>query len=132
MIGRRAAIRDAGRMLGAGALLGLTGCAGSGNPQTSTAIPSPTIPLRPPSPVPSTPTVLSSSRRVRVALAGSTGEAGIFIAIAKGYFQQAGIEIEPVSFDSVVRAIPALGTNQIEVGAGAIGAAFFTDAGVEK
>src|SRR5438046_1954037 len=102
---RRDLIRGAGRLLGTGALLSLAGCAGAGAPQASAPTPSPTGLARPPSPAPSTPTAVPAARRVRVAVAGSTGEAAIFIAIAKGFFRQQGIEIEPVTFDSIVRAI---------------------------
>src|SRR3712207_9490686 len=49
---------------------------------------------------------------------GSIAEAGVYVAMAKGYFRDEGIEIESERFDSVVRAIPALGTNQVDVGAG--------------
>lgn len=120
-VGRRAVLRGV-VWLGAGALLGVAGC------RTAPAAP-PAAPAPPSGPSPtaggtgaSPPRVL---QKVRVAGAGSIAEAGIFIAQAKGYFEQEGIEIEHQRFDSIVRAIPALGTNQVDVGAGAIGASFF-------
>ncbi|HLI28432.1 MAG TPA: ABC transporter substrate-binding protein [Chloroflexota bacterium] len=120
-LGRRAVLRAAA-WLGVGTLLGGAGCraapaASPLSPGGTPGAPSPTA-----SGGASTPRAL---QKVRVAGAGSIAEAGIFIAQAKGYFQQEGIELEQHQFDSIVRAIPALGTNQVDVGAGAIGASLF-------
>jgi NitT/TauT family transport system substrate-binding protein len=115
-MGRRAVLRGAAAWLGAGVVLGLASCraAPAVTPTPPTGAPSPTTGGR-----------AQAMHKVRVALAGSISEAGIYVAEAKGYFQQEGIEIEHQRFDSIVRAIPALGTNQVDVGAGAIGASFF-------
>ncbi|HLH25326.1 MAG TPA: ABC transporter substrate-binding protein [Chloroflexota bacterium] len=118
---RRHLLTNAARLLGAGAAWSLAACAGGGArgnsaapPATGQAAPSPAAPGR-----------TTPASRVRVGVLGLTAEAGIYAAMAQGYFQQAGIDIDLVRFDSVTKAIPSLGTNQIEVGAGSIGASFF-------
>jgi ABC-type nitrate/sulfonate/bicarbonate transport system substrate-binding protein len=43
--------------------------------------------------------------------------AGIFLAAERGYFEEQGLAIELVPFDSGSRMVPALATNEIQVGA---------------
>lgn len=122
-LSRRAALRGAGKLLGAGTLLGLAGAC-SAAPATSKPAAAPPPPAAP-TPTAAAPVATAATRTVRVAGAGSIAEAGIFIAEAKGFFAAEGIEIATERFDSVVRAVPALGVNQLDVGAGAIGASYF-------
>ncbi|MCL5959218.1 MAG: ABC transporter substrate-binding protein [Chloroflexi bacterium] len=52
---------------------------------------------------------------VKVAVQGSASDGAIFIAIEKGYFQQEGLNVEPVNFSSASEMLPALSTGQVEV-----------------
>ncbi len=56
---------------------------------------------------------------VRVAVVNSISDAALFIAEQKGYFQQEGLTVEFVAFDSGAKMIAPLGNGQLEVGAGA-------------
>ncbi len=53
---------------------------------------------------------------------GGFSDAPIYIAMDRGYFQQQGIDLETVNFDSAARMIAPLGAEQIEVAAGATSA----------
>jgi NitT/TauT family transport system substrate-binding protein len=55
----------------------------------------------------------------------SVSNAGIFIAAERGYFEEQGLTTELVPFDGGVRMVPALATDEIQVGAGAAGAGLF-------
>ncbi|MFI5269569.1 MAG: ABC transporter substrate-binding protein, partial [Chloroflexota bacterium] len=56
---------------------------------------------------------------------GGISDAGIYIALEKGYFKDQNLEIEQVNFDSAARMIAPLGQDQIDVAAGATSAGFF-------
>jgi NitT/TauT family transport system substrate-binding protein len=51
--------------------------------------------------------------------------AGIFLAAEHGYFAEQGIAAELVPFDGGPRMVPALATNEIQVGGGSPGAGLF-------
>ncbi len=63
--------------------------------------------------------------QVKVGVLGSASDAGLFIALEMGYFAQEGLDVELVSFDSAARMPPAIGTEQIQVGGGALSAGLF-------
>jgi NitT/TauT family transport system substrate-binding protein len=63
--------------------------------------------------------------RVRVGTTFTHSDAPIFIALAKGYFTQEGLEVELVRFDSAANMIAPLGTGELEAGAGAPTAGLF-------
>ncbi len=50
---------------------------------------------------------------------GSASDAGLYIAIEKGYFKEQGIEIERTRFNTAAEMVAPLGTGQLDVGAGA-------------
>jgi NitT/TauT family transport system substrate-binding protein len=62
---------------------------------------------------------------VKVGVIGSPSDAGLYVALERGYFTQQGIEAEFTYFDSGARIPPAIGVEQLQVGAGAPSAAFF-------
>jgi NitT/TauT family transport system substrate-binding protein len=67
---------------------------------------------------------------VRVGQIGATvGDAPIFIAEDRGYFQEEGLDVERTPFDSAARMIPALAGGQLDVGGGAISAGLFNAVG---
>ncbi|HLH22823.1 MAG TPA: ABC transporter substrate-binding protein [Chloroflexota bacterium] len=56
---------------------------------------------------------------VRVATQGRPDQAAFQLALDRGYFTAQGIEVEPVPFSGGAEMVPALATNQIQVGNGA-------------
>jgi len=56
---------------------------------------------------------------------GAISNAGRFVAIERGYFQEEGITFEDVPFDTSAKMLPALAAGQIEVGIGGISAGLF-------
>jgi len=62
---------------------------------------------------------------VRVGVVGALADAGLFIALERGYFQEQGLDVTLVPFDNVAGMIPAMGTRQIEVGGGSTAPGLF-------
>ena len=63
--------------------------------------------------------------KVNIAYIGGTADVGFYIADAKGYLQQEGIEAKFIVFDSSARMVAPLATGDIDVGSGAINAATY-------
>lgn len=118
---------------------GLLAACGGGEPTpeapasnpTSAAEPTPASassdasPAPDPTPTPAaTPTVQQATRTLRVTTIGAVSDAGIFIAMEEGYFQEVGIEIE---LDTAARTagetIPLLSTQQLDISGGSFSAA---------
>ncbi|HZR99411.1 MAG TPA: ABC transporter substrate-binding protein [Chloroflexota bacterium] len=62
---------------------------------------------------------------VRVGTIGSLSDSGLFIALDRGYWQEQGLTVDLVPFDNIGLMIPAMGTAQIEVGAGSTAPGLF-------
>jgi NitT/TauT family transport system substrate-binding protein len=77
------------------------------------ASPSPAAKPAAAAPAPVTP------QTVRLGLLSSASDAGLFIAIEKGYFRDQGVEIQSSPFDSAAQMVAPLGTGQLDVGGGA-------------
>lgn len=60
---------------------------------------------------------LSPAVKVTVGMKQAVSDAGILIGMAKGYYEELGIEIEPVQFNTGQDMINALGAGQLDVGA---------------
>ena len=60
--------------------------------------------------------------KVNIAYIGGTADVGFYIADAKGYLKQEGVEAKFVVFDSSARMVAPLATGDIDVGSGAINA----------
>ena len=103
----------------------LQGCAPSAHPpaQPSPPAAAPTVhpTAGPPTALPAPPPPLT----VRLGTSGATTDAGLFIAEEKGYFREQGLTLDVVPFDSAARMVTALGTNQLDVGAGSHSAGLF-------
>lgn len=64
----------------------------------------------------------AARERVRVGSVGGVSDAGIFIALEKGYFAEEGLEVEYLTFASGSQVVAPLGTGQLEVGGGTMAA----------
>src|SRR5829696_5607579 len=62
---------------------------------------------------------------LQVGVTRTLSEAGQWIALERGYFQEQGIAVEFTQFDSAARMIAPLGSGQLAVGSGAISAGLF-------
>lgn len=107
--------------------------------QTALPTPSPTkpaaataAPTKPAAPVAS-PTTAAGGQSgapkapmpVKMGGIGSLGGIAIYLASHKGYFEEQGLAVEYVNFQTGANMIPALGQGQIDAGAGAINAGLF-------
>jgi len=58
-------------------------------------------------------------------LGANMSNAAIFIAAEKGYFEEQGIRVELIPFDAGTRMVPALATNELQVGSGSASVGLF-------
>lgn len=66
---------------------------------------------------------------VKTGIVNSATDALLFIADEKGYFKDEGLKVEFTKFDSAAKMIAPLGSNQLDVGAGAPSAGFYNAVG---
>jgi len=66
---------------------------------------------------------------VNVGINNSGSDAPILIADEKGYFSDAGLEVELIEFKSGGQMVPAIGSGQIDAGAGSPGAGLYNAIG---
>lgn len=64
-------------------------------------------------------------QKVKVGMARSLASIGTYIGIEKGYFKEAGVEVEIVDLDSSADAMAILAQGQMQMIEGGIGAGFF-------
>lgn len=96
-----------------------TGCAPAPSPKPvapGASAPAPAAPAAPaaasaPAPAPPAPPV-----PVRVASQFASTDVGHYIALERGYYTESGLALELVSFANASEMIPALATDQVEVG----------------
>jgi NitT/TauT family transport system substrate-binding protein len=77
------------------------------------------------SPIAALPKPTGAMKTVKVGVIGSASDAGVYIALEQGYFAEQGLNVELEFFDSAARMPPAIGTEQIQVGGGALSAGLF-------
>jgi NitT/TauT family transport system substrate-binding protein len=65
------------------------------------------------------------AQELTVGTIGASSDAPFFIADAKGYFAEQGLKVNFVRFDSAAKAIPSLGSGEIDVGSGATSAGLY-------
>ena len=90
-----------------------SGGQGSGGQGSAEAAAAPSAPQRPP------------QTKVTVGVIGSPSDAGLYIALERGYLAEQGFDAEFMFFDSGARIPPAIGTEQVQVAGGAPSAGFF-------
>jgi NitT/TauT family transport system substrate-binding protein len=65
------------------------------------------------------------AQELTIGTIGASSDAPLFIADAKGYFAEQGLKVKFVRFDSAAKAIPSLGSGEIDVGSGATSAGLY-------
>lgn len=63
--------------------------------------------------------------KVTIAVIGGSADVGFYIADAKGWFHDEGIDVELTPFDSGARMIAPLSTGELDVGSGAVSAGLY-------
>jgi NitT/TauT family transport system substrate-binding protein len=66
-----------------------------------------------------------AAEKVQIAYIGGTADVGFYIADARGYLREEGIEAVFTVFDSSTRMVAPLATGDIDVGSGAVSAALY-------
>jgi NitT/TauT family transport system substrate-binding protein len=66
--------------------------------------------------------------KVNVGTIGSSSDAGLYIAQAKGYFAAEGLDVDLTVFDAAAKMIAPLGTGDLDVGSGAASAGLYNAA----
>lgn len=74
-------------------------------------------------------TAATATDKVNVGVVNASSDIAMFIADAKGYFKDAGIEVNFNAFDSAAKMIAPLGTGQLDVGAGAASSGLYNAVG---
>src|SRR5277367_4810148 len=69
--------------------------------------------------------VRANAQELTVGTIGASSDAPFFIADAKGYFAEQGLKVKFVRFDSAAKAIPSLGSGEVDVGSGATSAGLY-------
>src|SRR5262245_33137342 len=62
---------------------------------------------------------------VRVQVTGQGNESAFYVALERGYFREERIELDLIPFDAGAKAIPSLGTGELDAGIGSIGPALY-------
>jgi NitT/TauT family transport system substrate-binding protein len=83
-----------------------------------------------PAPTPAPPTAAAvqptfAPVTVKIGQVGAISDGAIFIADAKGFFKEQGITLDSTPFASAALMIAPLGTNELQVGGGAVSAGLF-------
>lgn len=70
-------------------------------------------------------TPAAALEKVKIAYIGGTADVGFYIADARGFLRDEGIEAEFIRFDSSARMVAPLATGDIDVGSGAVSAGLY-------
>ncbi|MBI2954055.1 MAG: ABC transporter substrate-binding protein [Chloroflexi bacterium] len=92
---------------------------------TPAAQPKATAPAAPTKPAALQDPPLSPPVKVTVGAIGSPSDAGIYIAMEKGFFKEEGLDIELVPFATGAQMTAPLSTSQLDVGGGILSAGLF-------
>ena len=68
---------------------------------------------------------LSPPVTVRLGTLPTVSDAGMYLAMERGYFAAEGIQIDPIPFDSAAQMVAPLGAGQLDVGGGSTSAGLY-------
>src|SRR5438094_740374 len=101
------------------------GAAGAAAPAAPAATVAPAAPSGGAQPTAARLAPLSPPLAVKMAETPGSSNAGVYIALARGYFRDEGLDVSLETFDSGERAIPALVTGQVDVAGVGVSAGMF-------
>jgi len=116
-----------------GAML-VAACAGPGSPTGGGAPAATTAPAKPAAASPTTAPTASAAQQasplsppvtIRIGVLPNVSDSGTYIALERGYFQEEGINLELVPFDSAGPQVAPLGAGQLDVGGGSASAGLY-------
>jgi ABC-type nitrate/sulfonate/bicarbonate transport system substrate-binding protein len=113
-----------------GSLLGAA-CGSSQPPSDATGGSVPAAPVtagaaaRPAASAIATAPAASAPQKLSIGVLGTTSDAPVFIALERGYFQEQGLDVDLVEFQSGSEQPAALATGQLDVGGGALSAGLY-------
>jgi ABC-type nitrate/sulfonate/bicarbonate transport system substrate-binding protein len=90
-------------------------------PATSSPAPAAAQPAVPAASPALTSAAPARTESLRVGVLSGTTDAGIWIGLARGYFEQEALQLDQTTFGTAADMIAPLGTNQLDVGGGAPG-----------
>ena len=67
----------------------------------------------------------ADAQELTIGTIGASSDAPFFIADANGYFAEQGLKVTFVRFDSAAKAVPSLGSGEVDVGSGATSAGLY-------
>src|ERR1700734_3866632 len=70
-------------------------------------------------------TVSASAQKITIAVVPSVPGGATYVALDKGYFRDAGLDVDIERIDSLGKAVAFLATNQVQVAQGGINAGFY-------
>jgi len=71
----------------------------------------------------------SAADQVKIGISRTISDAGYYIADAKGFFRDEGLEVDITGFNSAAQMIAPLGTGELDVGSGTVSAGFYNAVG---
>jgi NitT/TauT family transport system substrate-binding protein len=92
-------------------------------PAAAAVAPAPTAPSAAPVAAPAARQPLAPRARVTFAHLGQASDAGVYIGLERGYFDEEGIDLETLFMDSGGRMVPSLAAGQLDAGGGAVSSA---------
>src|ERR1700724_4151052 len=67
----------------------------------------------------------ASAQKITIAVVPSVPGGATYVALDKGYFRDAGLDVDIARIDSLGKAVAFLATNQVQVAQGGINAGFY-------
>src|SRR6202035_5908750 len=74
-------------------------------------------------------TAPASAQKITIAVVPSVPGGATYVALEKGYFRDAGLDVDIERIDSLGKAVAFLATNQVQVGQCGINAGFYNSVG---
>src|SRR5262245_10309447 len=70
-----------------------------------------------------------AAEQVKIGISRTISDAGYYVADAKGFFRDEGIDVSILGFNSAAQMIAPLGTGELDVGGGTVSAGFYNAVG---